>query len=257
MPIEHELDQHEHGVDAERWQEIIEHPLQRGRTFEQYTNELSNFARAFEADTSCIVCIDEGTPHGLHAAGSGILMENESAAVAMLRRSGAQGARSHKGCGAAGIYAKRIGISPEKSDVAGARRLRELCDKAGIPYFGHIEKIERPSYHNAWVCYYDGTGSFDRTLVEGLPSGFVVSRTLHESSEVPAGEVELSVEIAFGSHGWGRKRFEESGAQFIIVPIGGKIPLQQLEAELREIQLKYGTLVRIDPIKAKQLAVVA
>ncbi|KKT19589.1 MAG: hypothetical protein UW03_C0016G0046 [Candidatus Peregrinibacteria bacterium GW2011_GWA2_43_8] len=76
-----------------------------------YSEEITDLDAAFSTDDKVIRCIDEGTPGGVHLAGSGILMD-AAQLTASLRAMGATGITSHSHCGAAGLYAKAQGLDP-------------------------------------------------------------------------------------------------------------------------------------------------
>ena len=66
-----------------------------------------NLAKDFVLKDRSVRCMDEGTPTGVHLAGSGILMGEEKAAAA-LKIAECDGVYSHAECGAAGIYINRV-----------------------------------------------------------------------------------------------------------------------------------------------------
>ena len=49
---------------------------------EKFFRDISNIKQAFQPDDQWLRCIDEGTPGGVHMAGSGILLGVEAAAEA-------------------------------------------------------------------------------------------------------------------------------------------------------------------------------
>lgn len=244
----HEEKGEEH-MAFEQWEEVAAHSLEQGESVTSLVERLPNIVKVFEPTDGLVRCIDEGTPGGIHLAGSGVLFDNDDELVELLRRSGAKGLTSHAGCGAAALYAKNRNLGPVDTDIAGARRIRAIAEKAGIPYAGHIEKLQRPSHHNAFAVYYDSTGLLNPTNSVGLPPGFIVSRSLHRSPAMPLMEAMIGAQIAFGEHGWGSHFTAKT--PFLIIPVASpEYSLEGLVEELQSIQEKYRDLVRIDGFDA-------
>jgi len=208
---------------------------------EKYTSTIPNLKQAFELKDRSLRCIDEGTPGGLHCAGSGILMD-ESVAVEEFKKAGVDGIYSHEECGAAGIYAKQKGLDPAKSDEYGIDFAKRLAKKLNVPYKGHIgiAEMARPSgLHVARVSYYDGTGKFDPSKAKDLPNGFVVDRN-HHSKEYALQEMKVSINIALGSHGFGEKFTTEQ--PFMLIAVGD----ENLKKELEPLAAEFSGRVKID-----------
>lgn len=227
-------EQHQHPIhDWEAIKPIFDQIKKEG--FSSYASSLEGLANAFTLKDHCIRCIDEGTPGGIHIAGSGILMEEQSA-IEAIKKAHAEGIYSHENCGAAGLYAKANGLDPAHADEYGKAWAKKLAELAGVPYLGHIDAstMKRPEhYHNARVAYYDGTGSFEPTAVEGLPSGFVISRK-YLDADYAAKEAQVSVNIATGDHGYGELITSEE--PFYLIAIGDEIhPAEDLAKELSAI----------------------
>jgi hypothetical protein len=217
--------------------------------FAEYVKGLADFGRAFVRADNTVRCIDEGTPGGVHLAGSGILLGVEKAAEA-LKLAGAEGITSHAECGAAGIYARTNGLDAARADDYGKEFAAKLSEKTGLPYIGHIDigKMARPSgYHVARVAYIDGTGKFDCSLVAGLPAGFVVGRRF-VSAAYALEEAKVCVGIATGDHGFGE--LITAGAPFVLVVIGdeagGEFGLETLKKELEPLVAAGGGKVKVD-----------
>jgi len=216
-------------------------------------------------DTDAVVrCIDEGAEGGVHVAGSGVLLD-EDAAIALLQKT--KGATTHAGCGAAGIFYQRNkaeldarfpGLSP---DQHAERRVRELCELAGVPYHGHIghTTMRRPrEFHPARVAYYDGTDKFNNLTRTGqeedalLPQGFVVSRAVHRNAENALDEAALTVQIATGQHGFGQLISLEHPFWIIAIgdpehpDLGLDMLMQELENHPAILDFMAEGLVRID-----------
>lgn len=208
---------------------------------EKYMSALPNLKQAFDPKDRSLRCIDEGTPGGLHCAGSGILMD-ESTAIEEFRRAEVDGIYSHEECGAAGIYAKQKGLDPSKSDEYGIKFAKQLARKLNVPYKGHIgiAEMARPSgLHTARVSYYDSTGRLDPARLKELPNGFVIDRCHH-----PVGyalqEMKVSIDIALGSHGFSKRFTAET--PFILIAIGD----EELKKELEPLAAEFDGRVKID-----------
>jgi len=208
----------------------------------KYASEIQGLDRAFSIDDKTVRCIDEGTPGGLHLAGSGILMEAQQLRES-LSAMGATGITSHAHCGAAGLYAKAQGLDPTKSDEYGREFARKLSEETGIPYAGHIDHLARPeAFHDAVACYYDLTGSFDPSKVTELPKGFVVNRGFLPA-EYAKKELEVAISIATGDHGYGELITSEN--PFLVVVVGGSADMVE---EAKAVSAKYGDKVRIETL---------
>jgi len=215
-----------------------------------YVNSLASAAQFFNANNHEVCCIDERTTAGvIHFAGSGILDQDE--AVQVIRHAGAQDVYSHAGCGAADLAFEKL--SPdEKNKFANAEEYakwwaKEVARKAGIEYKGHLP-VE-PNFHIARVAYYDGTGMCDAALcAKLLPLGFVISRR-YLNKDYALKELDLSIQIAFGVHGFGKERFTQQ-TPFTIIPIAdannNRFSLEQLTSEAREVANQYGDSVSVD-----------
>ena len=199
-----------------------------------YVDSLDGVESAFETEDHTLCCIDEGTPQGdRRSAGSGILMEGEDRAkfIQELKRAGVKEVTSHAGCGAAMLYREKMGITDKSVDEVAQEGARRIAEELGVPYKGHITELARPKeFHNARVVYFDGTGSFNPSAVEGLPAGFVVSRKFMTPEQARA-EAGIAMSIAFGDHGFGKKFSAQE--PLVVVAIGeGALSTDQLMAEL-------------------------
>lgn len=204
---------------------------------EQFFSSIENLPTAFELKDLSLRCMDEGTPGGIHMAGSGIL--SKESAVDLVKQAGVNGIFSHAGCGAAALYAKEAGLDVNQSDDYGVHWAKELAEKIGVPYQGHISSenmVRPPDFHIARVAYYDGTGQFDPSLSVGLPPGFVISRRFL-TGDYAQKEAEIAAAIALGNHGFGSKITNET--PFYLVAVGDNrqngLSKEALEAELSAI----------------------
>ncbi len=229
---------------------VIKNVLQLGMG--EYVKGIADLASAFQPADKWLRCIDEGTPGGVHMAGSGILLGVEAAAEA-ARAAGATTITSHEECGAAKLFVAEKGLDPEKSDSYGQEFARELAKKIGVNYYHlPLSEIARPAgLHVARVAYYDGTGSFDPTRVAGLPAGFVISRR-YLAPEDAQRECAIAVGIALGNHGFGT--LFTPAAPFLIMVIGDpssrERSLQRLRDEVGTLASRHGGRVAVDGFTA-------
>jgi len=208
-------------TEWEKQQEIFDQIKKLG--FQGYVDKMiSDISKAFELKDRTCRCIDEGTPGGIHIAGSGILLSQEKA-IEYLNNAKASGITSHEGCGAAALAGKDA-----------IEWAKELSKKSGIPYVGHItaQEMNRPSeMHDARVVYYDGVGDFDYNSVNDLPKGFIISRKYIEK-DYALDELGVSVDIAQGGHGFGDLFTEEN--PFHIIVIGKSNDIDGIKKEVIE-----------------------
>jgi hypothetical protein len=234
-----------------REQEPIFEKIQQEGGFSNYVQSLKNLEDAFHTGHD-IHCIDEGTPGGIHSAGSGILMSREEA-VKAFKEAGVTGVTSHEGCGAAKLYAIEKELDPEKADEYGEQWAKELAIALNVPYEGHMtsEQMARPeSFHIARVAYYDGTGKFDYSATEGLPPGFIISRKFIGETEAEK-EIGIAESIAMGDHGFGDLITEEN--PFLIVVIGdSEASTAKLKQEIENISHNYGKRIKVDSFVAPE-----
>lgn len=200
--------------------ETLDALLARG--MQDYAGSIEGIGAAFETKEHTLCCIDEGTPQGdMRSAGSGILMEGEDRSIFLenLKKAGVKEVTSHEGCGAAALYKEKMGIIDKSVDEVAQEGARRIAEELGVPYKGHITELARPKeFHNARVVYVDGTGSFNPSVVEGLPAGFVVSRKFMTPEQAKT-EIAIAMSIAFGDHGFGKKFSEKE--PLVVVAIGG------------------------------------
>jgi hypothetical protein len=222
----------------------------------QDLSAIQNLKDAFTLNDKSMRCIDEGTPGGLHCAGSGILL-SEATAIEEFKKAGVDGIYSHEECGAAGLYAKANDLDPSKSDEYGIAFAKHIAEKIGVPYKGHItiDKMARPSgLHTARVAYYDGTGNFDPSKVKSLPKGFVIDRKNH-SKEYALKEIGVSISIALGSHGFGEKFTQQEPFTLIAIgePMDVNFSVEALKKELEGLPEQNSGRVKIDGLTAPSL----
>ncbi|MDO8493259.1 MAG: hypothetical protein Q7S19_01805 [bacterium] len=252
-------EKNEHGQDNS-WQEsqALFSTIHR-MGLRSYLEGLSNLSEAFNLQDRSVRCIDEGTPGGIHIAGSGILLDtkdNEAKLVRVieeLRGAGVDGVYSHEGCGAAALYAEKVMDNPAGAKDYAIKWAEELASELGVPYRGHIEKLSRPKeFHNARIAYFDGSGKFDPFRIKDIPDGFIVSR-YYLDRDYAKEELAIALSIAFGHHGL-EDRFTKDDP-FIIAPIEKfttkrqGISMAELESDAREVAEKYGDRVIVHGFK--------
>ena len=243
------MNNHEHNHDQEKMeffnkeQPLFDKIYLNG--FASYAESLENLKNAFEGNDFCLRCIDEGTPGGVHSAGSGIL-RNKEEVIAELKASGIKKITSHDGCGAAGIFAASHGLDASKSDDYGKEWSSSIAKELGIPYehIGFSEMNRPEKFHVARAAYYDKTGKFDYSKVKELPSGFIVNSGIQESTS-SLSDVELAFKIAIGSHGSGDLITEENPFLFVAVA-DNEEDLELLKSDLNKIKESLGSRVRVE-----------
>jgi hypothetical protein len=213
--------------------------------FAKYANSLKNLSVFFLLKDCAIRCIDEGTPGGLHSAGSGILRDKAEVLNA-FKKAGVTEITSHDVCGAAKLYARAKGLDETKADEYGKRWSQEIAKELGVSYH-HIgfAEMQRPKdFHIARIAYYDGTGTFNFGDGKIFPPGFIISRKIQSEKDSLA-EASVALNIAFGNHGFGALITEND--PFILAAIGEtEKETEQLKKELKTLSHNYGKKVIID-----------
>ena len=246
--------------------------------FEAYVQSLPNLQEAFKAQNR-LICIDEGTEDGLHAAGSGVAYvitagfnDNlagydainagvDAATEAFKDADLGGGVYCHEKCGAAKLvydaFSDEFKSLLEKdhkitnSDEFGEYVAKELSIKLNINHNGMIGigELTRPSEsHVTRITYIDGTGKLDPAAIEGLPQGFVISRG-YLGAEQTGVEASVSADIATGDHGFGDRITKENPHVFVAVG-DSKDATRKLMEELQPIEAKYNGKVIIDGFTA-------
>ncbi|MBI5793791.1 hypothetical protein HZA87_01750 [Candidatus Uhrbacteria bacterium] len=254
MIVEHES----HSVQKEhewlRQQEVISKILDHG--MEAYVDQIPDLEQAFDSNEHTLCCMDEGVALGdLRSAGSGILTQGaeRAAFIAKLKAAGVKDIMSHEGCGAAGLYRDRHGITDKTVDEVAIEQTQKIARELGVPYKGHVTELDRPKeFHNARVVYVDGTGRFNPSRVPGLPQGFVVSARFM-TPEQALSEVQLAIHIAFGEHGFGGKFTQDD--PLVVVAIGDSTASGFSGTDLqRELQTILGEKrIRVDQFSVPRI----
>ncbi|MBI3632615.1 MAG: hypothetical protein HY225_04155 [Candidatus Vogelbacteria bacterium] len=234
-----------------------------GTGVKKYLEGLPSLTSAFHKSDLGVRCIDEGTPSGIHMAGSGIILSTAEKIDELrrveeeLKRAGVDGVYSHEGCGAAALYAETVAHDPNNAHKYAVEWAQKLAKELGVDYKGHIDKLARPKdFHNARIAYYDATGEFDPFKIKEIPDGFIISRHFLDPMYSKE-ELGIALSIAMGHHGFGDKFSKDK--PFIIAPIqmitNEKRPdleLQALEAEARAIAAPFGDRVIVEGFRIKK-----
>lgn len=179
---------------------------------EEYFRSIDGIQRAFIPLEPVSVCMDERIMRrAWRMGGSGILMPKDKL-ITRLQKNGIKGITTHAGCGAAALAANGSGLS---ADDYARKWAMEISEASGIPYVAHItadEMIGPKNFHNATVAYYAGSGTFSAAGVPELPVGFHINRKVGNSLRH---DLELALMIAFGDHGFGKERFQDTKFRII------------------------------------------
>ncbi len=227
-----------------------------------YMENLPTIGDAFYLSDHSVRCIDEGTPGGIHMAGSGILLSTpeKDAELARIKEelmnAGVDGVYSHEGCGAAALYAETVAHDPKNAHKYAVEWAEKLAKELGVEYKGHITDLARPKeFHNARIAYYDGTGQFDPFKIKEIPDGFIISRYFLDPTYSKE-ELAIALSIAMGHHGFGSKFNKDN--PFIIAPIEllvndrPSLALEELEAEAHEVAAKFGDKVIVEGFRQRK-----
>lgn len=230
----------------EMQQEVMKEIQEVG--FEKYAEDLPNLADAFDLEKHkpaenihrCICCMDERTPYGVHSAGSGILLSDDDF-ERYFKESGGDAISSHDGCGAAKLYAKKMGLEGDPDAIARDWAEKKAKEK-GVPHV-HLG-VEKP-FHYARVCYYDGTGKFNYDGVPGLPEGFVVGRKFMNKDSSLA-EAGVAKDIIFGDHGFGGELLNAENPFMFVAVAQTKKEMEALKKELAGLVDSFGDKAVVD-----------
>lgn len=283
--LEDKMSEQNHGyVDISSfWEQQTEmhEKIKRAGGFQSYTDKGEyNLEDAFKADKE-LRCIDEGTPDGFRAAGSGIayvktagldkslngydaITSGVKAAAESFKDANLDGIFSHEECGAAKlvyeIFSDEFKAQLKKdhgiktSDGFGDYFAEELAKEMGKEYKGciGIDEMARPSgAHVTRFTYIDGTGKFNPAAVEGLPQGFVISRK-YLGAEQTGVEASVSINISTGNHGFGERITSEQ--PHVLVAVGNqndsKLSTKALMKELQPLANIYNGRVIVDGFTA-------
>jgi hypothetical protein len=217
--------------------------------FSKYAHLSHSLSNYFELRDIYVRCIDDGTPGGIHLAGSGILREKREL-TRIFKENGVSGITSHDGCSAALLYAQRNGLDETESDKIAKKWSETIARELGIDH-RHIDfsEMQRPrDFHIARVVYYDGTGKFDYKDGQFFPPGFIISRNIQNALSALE-ETNLGMAISFGKYGFGK--LISSAHPFSLIAIGNdEEETTALKKELRGIKHGHENKVIIDGFTA-------
>lgn len=218
-------------------QDICENIYKEG--FARHFQGLSRIRQAFQPEDKAIRCIDDGTPGGIHLAGSGVLLSLEEAGRIISEVDDVDGIYSHENCAMAALEAERVGFDGSVSELS-ERSAKELAAEVNLPYLGEIsaDQMSRPvDLHTARAIYYDGSGGFDWSQVEGLPRGFTISRK-YIYSDYAKEELSICLDIAFGDRGFGA-RFDSESPLLVVIFAENHKELEVMEQEIKDVTKHY------------------
>lgn len=254
---------HGHGDLVKYWleQTPLYNTIVRYGGFQKHVSNIP-IRSAFSADRY-VRCIDERTPNGIHAAGSGIFLvvleglekglkgddavnAGLDAAAKKFSEAGVAGITSHDECGAAalvyGMVSNDLTIKFANSDQFGRYFSKRLSEMLGVEN-GNLS-VHPSGFHIARVAYYDGTGKFNPAVIGQLPTGFVVSR-YYLGAEHSAREIEIAAKIATGDHGYGELINRKNPFMFVAVT-KDEASLAKLKGELDSVASKFDGKVVVD-----------
>ena len=237
-------------------QEIVKIVKETG--FSNYAETLDDLPSAFDLEKHrpveemhrCICCMDERTPYGVHSAGSGILLSDKDFDK-YFKESKADSISSHNGCGAAKLYAKKMGFDVKDADRIGREWAEKKAKEKNVPYI-HLE-VDK-SFHYARVCYYDGTGKFNHAGVKGLPAGFVVGRE-YMSKNSSVDESRIAEEIISTHIDPDEEPLNSENPFLFVVVAETKEEMEKLKEELFGLVGYLGDKVLIDGFIAPTLTI--
>ena len=218
--------------------------------FAKFAQSLPNLKEAFELKDRALRCMDEGTPGGIHLAGSGILLSEDEAAH-VLGNARVEGIYSHTECSAAALFARNNNLDESQAETLGEEAARKIAAKIAVPYLGHInaDQLKRPlSFHIARIAYYDGSGRFDYSRVSNFPPGFTISRK-YLNPDYAKKEAEIAISIALGVQGFGPLITKES--PFVLIAIAeNEHELATLKQELEDVAKGFAEKVKVEAFLA-------
>lgn len=257
--------------------------LIKGRDLQEIMDEIPNLREAFEKELDTIVCSDErvpateGTKIGI--AGKLILGSPKEVRDFIERCKGRiKRVESHEGCGAAGIkfnelqdpenwrdFKKEYNLDKDTvtevfgdGDTLGKWWSKEIIaqgfsdEEKGISVeYSHTNKDKMTGdVHDARVIYFDGTGRFNPTAIEGMPVGYTCSGAdFGLSDEYLEKEIQTlcgGIALKDGGHGFGAKFNGDDDAKFyIFVSAANKEQLDHLTKVANRAVGQYGKKVEV------------
>ncbi|MFH1564666.1 MAG: hypothetical protein ABIC82_02330 [bacterium] len=257
--------------------------LMKGKSLQEIMDEISNLREAFEKELDTIVCSDErvpateGTKIGI--AGQLILGSPKEVKDFIERCKGRiKRVESHSGCGAAGIkfdelkdqkkweeFKNEYGLQRENvtdvfenGDTLGKWWSKEIIVKElsdeekgfNVEYSHTTKEKMTGDVHDARVIYFDGTGKFNPTAIEGMPVGYTCSGAdfglsdeyLKKEIQTLCGGIALKEE----GHGFGERFNGDDDAKFyIFVSAKDQEQLDRLMKVANEAVAEYNNKVEV------------
>jgi len=209
-----------------------------------YLTALAGWQRAFELRDRYLRCIDEGTPGGVHLAGSGILLDMGRAAET-ARTMKVEAVTYHDDCMEVISWGKTKNLPPGSEVEEAMKIYARLAQELRVPLYK--AKLERPEgLRIARAIYYDGTGSFDPSAISGLPNGFVISRR-YLRADYALSEITMALDIAFGTYGFG-EWLTRTTPLWLVVLGSRSLPAARLIREIDPLVMNRAGRVKIDEL---------
>ncbi len=185
----------------------------------EYADEVKEMV---DRSATCVCCIDGRVApfqNAVAIAGSGILIKDNPQAkerlVNSLRQKGIKKVTLHDDCGALGVYAKQKGISLDRAKADAFAWADELARLLGGKEETKTLSVDL-NFHPETCAYLSFTDNFSLKEAPDFPVGFEIS-TAPVSTEDFIGQVELSLTIAFGDHGFGDSFTKDTPFSLVVV----------------------------------------
>jgi hypothetical protein len=138
---------------------------------------------------------DRNPDDGVYSAG-GLILLNIGVAVEQIRRLGITAVKSHPGCGAGAVLARRLALPVDQGDAAAVEQSMRIASQAGIRYAGaSAVDPEAPHEARATLIFVDIPAR--RSLLrEYLPRAFSISADAYPNREALIAEILLSAHLA-------------------------------------------------------------
>jgi hypothetical protein len=165
------------------------------------------------------VCMDDRNPDdGIYSAGGMILLDLDNA-VQHIRELGITALKSHPGCAAGALLARRRGLPAEQGDSVAIEQAMRIAERAGIRYAGaSAVDPEAPHAARAALIFVDIPAR--RALLGGyLPPAFYISGAAYPNREALISDALLPARIILEA-GDGFSQTFTREAPFSVVFIG-------------------------------------
>jgi len=231
-------------ADFEVEKDVVSTIVQLGMA--QYVFTLLNLVVNTKLKDRVIRCIDGRTPGGIHIAP---LLEDEweesvNLAVEFAKKAKAEAITFHLDCGAVKAWLERHKMDTSLENVLkyAEKFAKEVAERLKLTY--RLEKISgHAGFHRERAVYYSDV-DFDPSTDDRLPTGFFINRK-YLLQEHALKELSVALQIATGSHGFG-KLFSQEQPFLIIVVAGTEEKQEILREEVQATASIYGKTVRVD-----------